>query len=356
VRKDIAPIIRAREFIAERVLLPVINSPSASKKSKDVTSASLRWLQHFERVGDLLVYMSRFDPKDGASIYSELHAQGFETFEDIREELDESFGAYRGDKTRLDDFVISQQYSSQQILIAAETYDTRSGGILTLGAFGHHKAVFIKATLSGGKYPNEWLEPGKRLKYFLKSIREEFKESFQHNRAIIEFPHVPVYAFVRPSKNSPFEFSGIFGFVQVHQESNGSKWFELERRNLTLESEVATLGVSAYERDLNDRLSQSHQDDSEARRKRLLSAPPLPNKVSVQSEAYVRNTDVIAEVLARAHGICESCSQPAPFTRRSDGTPYLEVHHRIRLADDGEDTIENAIALCPNCHRKAHYG
>ncbi|MEY8786001.1 HNH endonuclease [Citrobacter freundii] len=22
----------------------------------------------------------------------------------------------------------------------------------------------------------------------------------------------------------------------------------------------------------------------------------------------------------------------------------------------GEDSVENAIALCPNCHREAHYG
>jgi 5-methylcytosine-specific restriction protein A len=32
------------------------------------------------------------------------------------------------------------------------------------------------------------------------------------------------------------------------------------------------------------------------------------------------------------------------------------VHHRVRLADGGDDTTDNAVALCPNCHRKAHYG
>jgi len=38
------------------------------------------------------------------------------------------------------------------------------------------------------------------------------------------------------------------------------------------------------------------------------------------------------------------------------GTPYLEVHHRVPLAENGEDTVENAVAICPNCHRKAHDG
>nr|WP_275041241.1 HNH endonuclease signature motif containing protein [Halomonas meridiana] len=46
----------------------------------------------------------------------------------------------------------------------------------------------------------------------------------------------------------------------------------------------------------------------------------------------------------------------APFNRKSDGSPYLEVHHRKPLAEGGDDTVANAIALCPNCHRAAHYG
>jgi len=28
----------------------------------------------------------------------------------------------------------------------------------------------------------------------------------------------------------------------------------------------------------------------------------------------------------------------------------------VPLSEGGEDTLENAIALCPNCHRKMHYG
>jgi 5-methylcytosine-specific restriction protein A len=73
-------------------------------------------------------------------------------------------------------------------------------------------------------------------------------------------------------------------------------------------------------------------------------------------EVFARNPDVVAEVLERAGGRCEYCGCPAPFTKRSNGMPYLEVHHKIQLAHDGEDTVSNAVALCPNCHRKAHYG
>jgi 5-methylcytosine-specific restriction protein A len=99
------------------------------------------------------------------------------------------------------------------------------------------------------------------------------------------------------------------------------------------------------------------QNDSDAlRAKRLLSANPVPTIQVVTARVFQRNPDVVATVLARAKGICEACASAAPFTRRRDGTPYLEVHHRVLLAEGGQDTVANAIAVCPNCHRKAHHG
>ena len=47
--------------------------------------------------------------------------------------------------------------------------------------------------------------------------------------------------------------------------------------------------------------------------------------------------------------------KPAPFLSMQK-EPFLEVHHIIRLIDDGVDSPFNVIALCPNCHRRAHYG
>lgn len=98
------------------------------------------------------------------------------------------------------------------------------------------------------------------------------------------------------------------------------------------------------------------QSTSEQRRTRLANASRFPRRIETVTTVFDRNPDVVAEVLLRATGSCEGCRKPAPFARRSDGTPYLEVHHRTPLAQGGEDTVENAIALCPNCHREAHYG
>ena len=102
-------------------------------------------------------------------------------------------------------------------------------------------------------------------------------------------------------------------------------------------------------------VEEALNDNSDARHKRLDSAEKVPRRIEVVSVVFVRNPDVVAETLIRANGNCESCGNPAPFMRRKDNSPYLEVHHRTLLAQGGEDTVENTLALCPNCHRKAHY-
>lgn len=104
------------------------------------------------------------------------------------------------------------------------------------------------------------------------------------------------------------------------------------------------------------KLIASLQLESEERRARIEVASRLPERREITTVIYTRNPDVVAESLFRAAGICESCRKPAPFNRKMDGTPYLEVHHKLSLANGGEDTLENTIAVCPNCHRRKHFG
>lgn len=106
----------------------------------------------------------------------------------------------------------------------------------------------------------------------------------------------------------------------------------------------------------NDEINKSLNSTQEERLKRLASANPIPEKRTVTTTAYIRNSDVVAEVLFNANGKCDDCSSSAPFNKKSDGSPYLEVHHIIPLSMGGHDTVENSKALCPNCHRKIHYG
>ncbi|MBU2772510.1 HNH endonuclease [Acidithiobacillus ferrooxidans] len=81
-----------------------------------------------------------------------------------------------------------------------------------------------------------------------------------------------------------------------------------------------------------------------------------PSQKEVISFQYERDPRVAAFVLKKANGICFGCKNKGPFISKVTGLPYLEVHHVKMLKDGGEDTVDNTVALCPNCHRKRHYG
>jgi 5-methylcytosine-specific restriction enzyme A len=87
---------------------------------------------------------------------------------------------------------------------------------------------------------------------------------------------------------------------------------------------------------------------------RARRAPKKPSKRRGTATQYQRNEFVAELALRRANGVCQLCQKPAPFKKKKTGEPFLEVHHIIWLARDGDDTIENTVALCPNCHRKMH--
>ena len=152
-----------------------------------------------------------------------------------------------------------------------------------------------------------------------------------------------------------------------YKQVSGDLWIELNPRgdvgcdtkavDIYLETgyKPATQKLSElaaeFESAINRSLSKPHQE----RLERLKSAPTHPRRIEVSTVVFDRNPDVVAEALFRADGVCQSCGDDAPFTRRRDGSPYLEVHHIVTLASGGEDSIENAIAICPNCHRAEHY-
>lgn len=109
---------------------------------------------------------------------------------------------------------------------------------------------------------------------------------------------------------------------------------------------------STFDRDILDLrtselLAHSQRKPSEGNRH--------PSHRVVETNQYERDPAVKADVLQRANGVCELCNYDAPFTK-DDGSPFLEVHHIKPLAEKGPDIVENAVALCPNCHREAHHG
>ena len=81
----------------------------------------------------------------------------------------------------------------------------------------------------------------------------------------------------------------------------------------------------------------------------------IPKRKKQSSNAIERDAAVCAWIIENSKGLCECCKKPAPFTK-NNGLPGLEVHHVRQLSKGGSDTPQNAVAVCPNCHRELHLG
>jgi len=73
------------------------------------------------------------------------------------------------------------------------------------------------------------------------------------------------------------------------------------------------------------------------------------DRVALFTSGVKRDPKVRKEVLKRAGGLCErkSCGQEREFVG------FFDVHHI--LSAEVSDRVYNCVALCPNCHREAHF-
>ena len=89
-----------------------------------------------------------------------------------------------------------------------------------------------------------------------------------------------------------------------------------------------------------------------------LITPPegivTPKRTERKTKIFLRDPRVRIAVVQRSKGKCEYCGEPG-FVM-PNGKHYIETHHIISLGQDGPDTIDNVIGLCPEHHRQAHYG
>lgn len=141
------------------------------------------------------------------------------------------------------------------------------------------------------------------------------------------------------------------------QAAAGLSLRKLEHIFTGREAPLWTERPTSVEAELHERVSKERRKASTqpTARKRPPEGRSEAERVGAICMRFVRDPNVIAWVLEEAAGNCEVCCQRAPF-EREDGELYLEVHHVRPLANGGPDTIDNAIACCPNCHRNLHHG
>jgi 5-methylcytosine-specific restriction enzyme A len=144
--------------------------------------------------------------------------------------------------------------------------------------------------------------------------------------------------------------------IQSNQEDVGGSMRKVWIFPLVLvEKENASTFVSrtllddVYDRRMKSVASMSL--DELAKLAQHASSPGSSRKA--YSNTYIRNPYIAAYARRRAEGRCELCKELAPFNDKDD-RPYLESHHIRWLSKGGYDSVENTVALCPNCHKRMH--
>lgn len=170
----------------------------------------------------------------------------------------------------------------------------------------------------------------------------------------------PLYA--RSKGSVEFRMQNISAFMQVRGEPYVAGYKPRANVGSAVLERLDALYGKIGDPDPGDFAPTDDSEELTNRAERLRAKasvmPPAGNTNPSQSASattrYVRSPVVVAYVLAEAGGTCECCAKPAPFVT-DDGEPFLEVHHVKPLADGGPDTVDNAVAVCPNCHRACHY-
>lgn len=130
------------------------------------------------------------------------------------------------------------------------------------------------------------------------------------------------------------------------------KWV-VNQKNPGLFQDTTPPDIDTLNEEFEDAVQQEEKKSISALKKKAEKEGGKPSVSSVQTKVYYRNAAIAAYVKKRANGCCQLCGQKAPFME-AGGEPYLECHHINWLSKGGLDSVDNCVALCPNCHRKMH--
>lgn len=130
------------------------------------------------------------------------------------------------------------------------------------------------------------------------------------------------------------------------------KWV-INRKNQGLFPNAIPPDKDTLEKEFNNAVQRASGKPVDSLKKSALKKSSQSTVSTVQTKVYYRDPVLAAYVKKRADGYCQLCGKSAPF-KDQNGEPYLECHHIEWLSKGGMDSIDNCVALCPNCHRKMH--
>jgi 5-methylcytosine-specific restriction endonuclease McrA len=164
---------------------------------------------------------------------------------------------------------------------------------------------------------------------------------------------------IRSRLNNQITQEEIEFFYEIY-DAFGNSITSQPESDTTGEQERADSAAESTEKSESEPVITEPASDNELtdlRRKaeRAATENPARDTSASPSSAYQRSESIKQYAKARAGGNCEYCEEQAPF-ETPEGEPYLEVHHVDELGEEGEDSPEKVVALCPSCHKEIHYG
>jgi 5-methylcytosine-specific restriction endonuclease McrA len=88
---------------------------------------------------------------------------------------------------------------------------------------------------------------------------------------------------------------------------------------------------------------------------RVKQVKPNPDARTVETKRYNSAPAIKAFAHNRSAHKCEMPRCEYEGFNKYSGGKFIEIHHIKPLSEDGDDSIINVAALCPNCHRKMHH-
>ncbi|WP_240000620.1 HNH endonuclease [Photobacterium kishitanii] len=228
---------------------------------------------------------------------------------------------------------------------------------LTKGIVSDDAGVAVSILHTGKDYDDDFSEKG--INYDFPSTKRNGSHDQNEIQALKNCYDAKIPLFViSKSANKKLRnvHIGLIESFDNQQKKTYIKFVSLKELDIS-ELGLVTEIQAEYKNKFDIAVGDSLTTTSAKRQQRILAAANnKPKKVLRYVEDYTRNPDIVAEALYRAKGNCEACHQPAPFMKKSNGEPYLEVHHIKPLSQGGQDSLDNVQAICPNCHRKMHFG
>jgi len=153
------------------------------------------------------------------------------------------------------------------------------------------------------------------------------------------------------------------------QDNGIAKFFTTD--NIELDSYLEIDAIEAYEQSQRLTRSNLENDDSEDVVSTLRQEDvddltlsyipePKPDTTKSESEKVKRDPAKSKKCIIVSNYKCAIDESHESFTTRA-GIPYMEAHHLIPLCLQDKfnfslDVDANIVCLCPNCHKKLHYG